>query len=305
VLPLNGTWRDASGAQEAPFFFPDAAACDTPRVPTEGMLRECLEARGGRLYFMGNSFARGTAFALQAFLARARGGGAEQQEVPRAEQIRLCPKHIDWGNPLTFSCELPLQDAAARAAEVEAAANASAPARPPLLARVLWRHVWAGAAGGQDFCSGQPSWRGCYAAFFGPGGGGRGDVLFSNVGRGYAEHAAQTGRDFFAAASMEGLLSDADAFLSSGVFNGTVVWTTATQADPHFPTWASFNPHMAALNAAVAAPLAARGVVVVDQAHFWERGLKHNADRWVDGIHPPEEAYLAAFFLGMSAVCGW
>jgi hypothetical protein len=314
VVPLEGAWRDAEGALAPPFFFPAASSCEAPAVPTERALRECLAARGagGTLFFMGNSFARGMAFAVQAFLARARGGAAGEgggEAPPRAEQIRLCPKHIDFSNDLTYSCELPLQDAAARAAEVAAAANASTPPPPPLVARVLWRHFWAAggapfaAAADRDFCTGQPSWRACYAAFFGAAGGGEGAVLFSTLGRGYAEAAARGGADFFAPATQRAVVADAEEFLASGVFNGTVVWTTQTRADSNCATWASFNPHMDAINEVVAPALAARGVVVVDQANFWRRGVRHRADEWVDGIHPPPEGYLAAFFIGMNALC--
>ena len=310
LFPLNGTWRDPDGTLAPPYFFPDASECEAAAVPTEAMLRKCLADRGGgRLFFMGNSFARGTAFALQAFLASARGGGGAADAPPaREEQIRMCPKHIDFNNPLTYSCELLLQDPAARAAEVAAAANASAVPPPPLVARVLWRHFWASglpalASGAdRDFCSGQPSWEVCYAAFFGDRSG-TGDVLFTNIGRGYAEAAARSGSNFFDSATLRGVADDASAFLASRVFNGTVVWTTQTVADSNHATWASFNPHMEALNSVVPPLLRERGVVVVDQASFWKRGVRHRADMWVDGIHPPQEGYLAAFFLGMSALC--
>ena len=280
VVPLRvvgGTWDVA----RPPYFFPNASQCDPPPVLDAAAIRSCLARVGvrrpARQFLLGNSFARGAAFALHAWMTNGT-------MTSRLDQLGLCTKRRDArGDANELSCRLD----AGRGTTLS----------------VLWRYSLGDGYG--DFCDGVPA-AVCHAQFFGADPD-DGDVAIAAMGLRHVELAGRLRDDANVSATF---LGELDAFVASGVFRGTLVWPTVAPADPA-GGWGSFNGRVETLNAAVVAGLRnrssrARGggprVVVLDHAHFIA-GLPAN-QTWRDAIHPPDESYLALVFHALAAVCG-
>lgn len=260
----------------------------------------CLARRGnGRIFFVGNSFARGLAFALQRLvkfgLAQLLEWLLRKHVYSRMEEKAQSPKGRT--NATAYSCELQLEGS-------EAQAHAGL-----LSMRFLWRpslmvsaqHILAPEKPYlPDYCEGLPMQE-CYQPFF--NGSRPGDILIQNIGRGYAE-ALQTTRGFIPSIATRLAIDDFDAFFAADLFRGDVVHVTMPHAEPTGP-YAGFDDWTDHINNVLVAHLAANfsRVVVVDEAAF-VRGDIRAEDAWEDAIHPPAQHYLAILFHAFTELCG-
>ena len=274
VLDLRGTW-DASRVE--PFFLPDPSLCDAPRpLVTPASLAACLVRRGknrpAKLFFAGNSLARGVAFTLSSWMLG-------NTVAPRSDQMKTCLKAPDGVHE---HCQIPLSDGASPAA-------------------FMWRDAW-GDTGvippRKDWCFNKSAVA-CHAAFFGADSD-PGDVFITNIARGYLESAFQRGLGVNQG-FLNATLGDLDQFIASRVFAGTVVWATSPRAHPN-NTYGGYNEHTDRMNDFYAGELRQRGVSVMDHAHFISESTPP-AGRWVDAIHPPTESYLSLVQFVLSDIC--
>ena len=269
VWPLHGLWDPA----HSPFFFPEPGLCVPPTLLTPASLLACLDRRGrnrrAKIFFAGNSFARGFAFTLQSFMLGA-------PETQREVQTAKCAKADDG---IHERCSLALTpDGATTTA-------------------FMWRDAWGDTVIDRaDWCHNKSAVA-CHADFFGatdPG-----DILITNIARGYMEAFISKQRHLNNV-SYELVMHDVEQFVSSGVFGGETIWTTSPRAHPD-KTYGSYNGYSDDMNVFFATRLREKGITVLDHAHFITDSPPELT--WVDSIHPPMESYLAVLLYALGDAC--
>lgn len=264
-----------------PYFFPAPHLCPEPPAFTPDSFLRCMARRGrGRMFFMGNSFARGMGYALA---ARLNG----LSHATRDEQKQSCAKVravVGVGN--AASCTLNVTVPGSLSGSV-AAGDAAI--------RVLWRATLNSTGLKHDFCFGQPPAE-CYRDFFDDSR--PGDVLVTTVGMDYALGLRSVGLS--GSGVLNWTLADVDAFMDARWFKGTIVWTTIMLGHPA-KNWGSYAGMLDAMNDFLVPVMRARGVTVVDMRRF---GADLAPDAlYVDAIHPHDEVYAAALFHAVATLC--
>jgi hypothetical protein len=218
-----------------PYYFPEPRLCPVPPVfSSEGFLG-CMARRRGRVFFLGNSFARGMGLTLAAHL-----NGISQ--VNRGAQKKTCAKVRDVVGARTdgyadqVSCKLNVTVPSALSGSVDADDAAI---------RILWRAMLNNTDLNRDFCFDLPPAM-CYHDFFDDSR--PGDVLITTVGMDYALVLKAKGASRAEVAAWT--LRDIDAFLDARWFRGTIVWMTLFLGHPT-QNWGSFAPALDAMNDAL------------------------------------------------------
>ena len=283
VVPLNGTFN----ASAPPFYFPSPQLCPIPRLFTQESYMHCMRDRGGNVYHMGNSFSRGFAFAQQQMLINSPLKVSDfSAGVNRQAQKKLCEKAAHSNND-DQSCSLGIPIPESLRGEIS---------EDQAKIYFLWRaHHWATDMQ-TDFCSGRTPVD-CYRHYF-KGESKPGDVLISNIGLSYVEYWRGHGQ--WGPNKIIEAVKDLTAFLDSGVFKGTFIWTSVSTAHP-LKNYGGYNADMEAINAAFVPVLQARNVSIIYQQSF-KQGLS-DEEAFVDSIHPPVSHYMAVMYHAMAVVC--
>ena len=300
VVPLLGTLNSA----KPPFYFPDPALCPMPHVFSGGDLLRCLKARDGRVFFAGNSFARGMLFTLLRIATE------DAAELPRgvndrdAEKI-LCDKNSARGS-VNESCVIMMDEGDSGASDAQRSAS------------FLWRgSLWLpfdqmqnpsqAPGNSNDWCRlGSPA--ACWEAFF-KGASQRGDVLISQTALGIAMAIERARKTITRDSVMILVAGMFGPFFASGVFKGTFVHVTAPRAKPG-GVWDSYDRTLALTNDVIVAYLLENvtrehHVVIIDEAAFVAPPSTPADVGWYDMIHPPQQHYAAVLYLAFAAVCGF
>ena len=242
-----------------------------------------LPAGGGRLFFAGNSIARGIAHSV--------GASFTGIHIPRMKQKRSCLKQ-------NLVAEAEPQESLASCSIDLLQGTPPPPNLPPLAdVRFLWQEQWWNRTG-PEFC-GTLDPNVCWRSFFGSGPGGahtRADVFVSNGGRWYIEEMTRRSALNMTAA-IKNALADAKDFMASGVFLGPVVWLTIPTAKEG-GGYGSFNGFTNAFNQGVTAGLQQLGIHVLDFHAFYSK-----PEDYTDQIHPWNSSYVAAVHHVLSIVC--
>jgi hypothetical protein len=236
-----------------PYFFPNTslAQCSAPPLFRTQDFVTCMRDRGGgRLFFMGNSIARGMAFAMQSIL------NDNAPVASRASQKELCTK-TPTGNGTAQGCTLKFP-------VPPDLQNATSPQDAQIA--VNWRFSMYRRDVKVDKC-GSDTPEDCYRHFF------RGpslpaDVLILNVGLGYIEDWRARGVWGSPGHTASDIVDDFARFLDARLFNGTLIWTTLTPAHPA-KAWGGHNPDIEALSARIASLLQQRNQTVIDMRSFF------------------------------------
>lgn len=229
---------------------------------------------------MGNSIARGMAFAMHSIL------NDDAPMVERTSQKEMCSKVSVTAESCILRISVPpdMKDAMPEE-DAQIAIN--------------WRHAMYRSDTRPDNCGSDPP-EVCYRHFF-RGESRPGDVLIFNVGLGYIEGWRSTGVWRQPDHGPSDIVADFVNFLDAGLFNGTIIWTTITPAHPD-KGWGGYNPDMTEVNSAILKLMLQRRQPVIDLASIW-RSLPVE-DLFTDAIHPPDHMYKAAVYHAMSVVCG-
>jgi hypothetical protein len=245
IAPLPGTFVHKS----PPYYFPDANVCPAPPVFSATEFVQCMAARKGRVFFAGNSIARGLGFAMHSLLNE----GAT--EADRTEQKEICSKVPDGR---AESCTLAIPVPPELAHEY-----------PPEDARISinWRATMYRTDLQTDHCGGGTPEE-CYRHFF-RGESRPGDVLIANVGLGYIE-SARGHNKWRGSETVSEIVADFERFLDSGLFNGTFIWSTVTLANPVRGSYTGFNPDMMMVTDGVVPMLQSRRLPFIHMRSFGE-----------------------------------
>ena len=281
VLPLTG-----HQSLLPPYYIPDPDKCPVPVVHTLPTYAACLSRRGGgRLFFAGNSIARGIAFSV--------GSSFTGIHINRLRQKQRCRKANDEAansGDASVSCTISLLQGSA------VAPNGTLPLED---VRFMWRESFWNRTGDDGFC-GPVAPLACWRQFFDSGPGGRhtsADVFISNGGRWYLEKLSKEGR-LNVPTSIRNAVDDAKDFMAARVFTGPIVWLTTPWAKVG-SSYGSFNPLMDQFNAGVAPELVKLGIHVIDYHAFYGERESH----FTDTIHPWNTTYMAAVHHVLGIVC--